>query len=182
MAREEREAMIRSIVDEGLDLSHIVEDLLTVARAEAGTITVVRVPVDLHAEAAQVCDTLREEDAARVTLTGTARLGEADPGRVRQILRNLVSNAVRYGGAKIVVAVVDGGRPRVQVRDTGTVIPAQDRERIFESYQKAHDTPGVTGSVGLGLAISRRLARLMGGDLTYAHEDGHNVFELSVPS
>ena len=174
----ERAAMIRSIVDEGLDLSNIVEDLLTVAKAEAGTLTVVRVPVDLRAQAAQVFESLREEDAARVTLEGPARRVQADPGRVRQILRNLVSNALRYGGEKVVIRVVEDGTPRVQVLDNGRGISAQDRQRIFESYQKAHDAPGVAGSVGLGLAISRTLARLMDGDLTYEYEDGHSIFEL----
>lgn len=176
---EERAAMIRSIVDEGLDLSNIVEDLLTVAKAEAGTLTVVQVPVDLRAQAAQVFESLREEDAARVTLEGQTQRVEADPGRVRQILRNLVSNALRYGGDEVVIQVADGGEARIRVLDNGPGIHPEDQERIFESYQKAHDTPGVTGSVGLGLAISRTLAGLMGGDLTYSYEDGFSVFELS---
>jgi signal transduction histidine kinase len=176
---EERAAMIRSIVDEGLDLSNIVEDLLTVARAEAGTLTVVQVPVDLRANAAQVFEGLREEDAMKITLKGPSCRVQADPGRVRQILRNLVSNALRYGGEKVVIQVVEDGNPRVQVLDNGPGIPPRDRERIFESYERAHETPGVTGSVGLGLAISRTLARLMGGDLTYRYRDGHSIFELS---
>jgi signal transduction histidine kinase len=57
-----------------------------------------------------------------------------------------------------------------------------DRERIFESYQKAHDAPGLAGSIGLGLAISRTLARLMDGDLTYTYENGSSVFESSLTS
>jgi signal transduction histidine kinase len=171
--------MIRSIVDEGLDLSNIVEDLLTVAKAEAGTLTVVEVPVDLRAQAAQVCESLREEDATKVSVEGLTRRVDADPGRVRQILRNLVSNALRYGGEEVVVRVIEDGLPRIQVVDNGRGIPVEDRERIFESYQKAHDAPGVAGSVGLGLSISRKLARLMGGDLTYAQPDGHSIFELS---
>lgn len=176
---EDRAAMIRSIVDEGLDLSNIVEDLLTVAKAEAGTLTVVKVPVDLRAQAAQVCESLREEDATKVSVEGPTRRVAADPGRVRQILRNLVSNALRYGGDNVVVRVIEEGLPRIQVVDNGAGIPVEDRERIFESYQKAHDAPGVAGSVGLGLSISRKLARLMGGDLTYAQPDGYSIFELS---
>jgi signal transduction histidine kinase len=176
---EDRAAMIRSIVDEGLDLSNIVEDLLTVAKAEAGTLTVVEVPVDLRAQAAQVCEGLREEDATKVSVEGPTRRVDADPGRVRQILRNLVSNALRYGGEIVVVRVIEEGLPRIQVVDNGSGIPVEDRERIFESYQKAHDAPGVAGSVGLGLSISRNLARLMGGDLTYAQPDGYSIFELS---
>lgn len=176
---EDRAAMVRSIVDEGLDLSNIVEDLLTVAKAEAGTLTVVEVPVDLRAQAAQVCESLREEDARKVRVEGPTRRVAGDPGRVRQILRNLVSNALRYGGEDVVVRVVEDGSPRIQVVDNGAGIPVEDRERIFESYQKAHDAPGVAGSVGLGLSISRKLARLMGGDLTYSQPEGFSIFELS---
>lgn len=178
---EDRAAMIRSIVDEGYDLANIIEDLLTVAKAEAGTLEVVSVPVDLRAQAAQVFESLREQDAERVILEGDTRRVAGDPGRVRQILRNLVTNALRYGGDLITVRVPDDGNPRVQVCDNGPGIPVEDRARIFESYQKAHRAPGVTGSVGLGLAISRTLARKMGGDLTYTHEEGHSVFELTFP-
>lgn len=182
LSPEDRAAMIRSIVDEGHDLSNIVEDLLTVAKAEAGTLAVVSVPVDLRAQASQVLESLRDEDAARVALLGDSRRVWADPGRVRQVLRNLVSNALRYGGDEVVVHLVADGKPRIQVRDNGPGIPLEDRQRIFESYQKAHHTPGIPGSVGLGLAISRTLARLMGGDLTYVYEQGQSVFELSLPS
>jgi signal transduction histidine kinase len=181
LSLEDRAAMISSIVDEGYDLSNIVEDLLTVAKAEAGTLEVVRVPVDLRAQAAQVIERLREEDAARVNLEGQTRRAPGDPGRVRQILRNLVSNALRYGGDPVTVRVVGDGSPRVQVRDRGPAIPIEDRDRIFESYQKAHRTPGIAGSVGLGLAISKTLAHKMGGELTYSYEEGHSVFELSFP-
>jgi signal transduction histidine kinase len=182
IAHDEREAMIRSIVEEGADLANIVEDLLTVAKAESGTLTVVRVPVDLRAQANQVVESLREEDAAHVTVTGEARRAAGDPGRTRQILRNLVSNALRYGGEEVIVEVVASSQPTVRVLDNGEGIPESERERIFESYQKAHNTPGLAGSIGLGLAISRSLARLMDGDLTYAYEGGQSIFEFTLPS
>jgi signal transduction histidine kinase len=176
---EERAEMVRSIVEQGLDVTNIVEDLLTVAKAESGTLTVVRVPVDLRAQAAQVVETLRREDASKVDLEGPSHRVMADPGRVRQIVRNLVSNALRYGGDEILVRI-SGTSPKIWVLDNGTGIPEEDRERIFESYQRAHDTPGLAGSIGLGLAISKKLARLMEGDLTYTHERGMSVFELSL--
>jgi signal transduction histidine kinase len=182
LGADERAAMIRSIVDEGLDLTNIVEDLLTVAKAESGTLTVVRVPVDLRAQVAQVMEELPEAEAPRVTLEGETRKAVGDPGRARQIIRNLVSNAVRYGGDEIRIELVDGERPSVRVLDNGEGVPQEDRERIFESYQKAHNAAGVTGSIGLGLAISRTLARLMDGDLTYAYVAGYSVFELTLPS
>ena len=104
-----------------------------------------------------------------------------DPGRVRQILRNLISNALRYGGDRIRVIVGADSSHLVQVRDNGPGIPSEERERMFHPYQRAHDAPGVTASMGLGLTISRSLARLMNGDLEYRHEDGESVFELMLP-
>jgi signal transduction histidine kinase len=69
----------------------------------------------------------------------------------------------------------------VLVCDDGAAIPKVDHERIFEPYQRAHDAPGLVDSLGLGLAISRQLARLMGGDITYRHEAGESIFEFTLP-
>jgi signal transduction histidine kinase len=179
LSTEERAELIQSIADEGLDLTNIVEDLLTAAKAEAGTLTVVKVPVDLRANAAQVLETLNRHQP--IELVGSAVRVSGDPGRVRQILRNLISNALRYGGDEIRVNVIDEPSPRVQVRDNGQGIHADERDRIFDPYQRAHDAPGLTASMGLGLTISRSLARLMGGDLTYRYEEGESIFELLLP-
>ena len=179
LSADERAELIRSIADEGLDLTNIVEDLLTAAKAEAGTLTVVRVPVDLRANAAQVLETLSRYEP--IELIGSAVRVSGDPGRVRQILRNLISNALRYGGDRIQINVTDDPSPRVQVRDNGRGIAAEERDRIFDPYQRAHDAPGLTASMGLGLTISRSLARLMGGDLTYKYEAGESIFELMLP-
>lgn len=67
------------------------------------------------------------------------------------------------------------------VEDNGSAIPEEERGRIFEPYHRAHDAPGVAGSMGLGLSVSRQLARLMGGDLTYRYENAQSTFELSLP-
>jgi signal transduction histidine kinase len=182
LPEEDRAAMVSAIVEQGLDVTNILEDLLTVAKAESGTLSVVRVPVDLRAEAAQVVESLDRDAASSVDLQGPSHEAMADPGRVRQILRNLLSNALRYGGDEVHVWIVDGVRPMIRVLDNGAGIPEEDRERIFESYQKAHDNPGLAGSIGLGLAISRTLARLMNGDLTYTYEGGMSIFELSFTS
>jgi len=67
------------------------------------------------------------------------------------------------------------------VADNGTGVSPQDREHIFEPYRRAHDAPGLTASVGLGLTISRQLARLMDGNLTYRREAGESIFALTLP-
>jgi signal transduction histidine kinase len=177
---EERTAMMSSIAEEARDLTNIVEDLLTAAKAEAGTLTVVIVPVDLRAEATQVLENVSQHQP--IELIGSPVRVSGDPGRVRQILGNLISNAIRYGGDDIRISINDALFPGVQVRDNGSGIPADERDRIFDAYQRAHNAPGVTASMGLGLTISRSLARLMGGDLTYRYERGESVFELLLPA
>src|SRR5207247_2260839 len=112
-----------------------------------------------------------------------------DPVRVRQILSNLMSNAIKYtpAGGHIRVSVVRG-QPRpergeqvgIEVRDTGPGIPRELQAKVFEEFFRVRGA-GSNGSDGngLGLAISRRIARLLGGDVTFADGDGGgSVFTL----
>ena len=104
----------------------------------------------------------------------------ADPTRVRQIVRNLLTNALRYGGPVIwVSAGSEGDKAFIRVHDNGPGIPPDRQNQIFEPYESVHESIGTPGSVGLGLTISRKLARLMGGDLTYRIADG-SLFELTL--
>ena len=106
----------------------------------------------------------------------------SDPLRFRQIIRNLLSNATRYGGSNVSVhAFRDGAQVTVAVSDDGTGIPLERANTIFEPYASAHEPGSQPGSVGLGLAVSRTLARLMGGDLVY-NGNGGTTFELTVPA
>ena len=177
----ERAEMLAAIAEQSNEVSTIVEDLLTVAQTDSGELIVADVPVNLRAQAAQVLETLDQNMS--ITVHGQAPKASGDPARVRQILRNLLTNAKRYGGDHISVELASHGDDLVSliVSDDGHPIPVEDRERIFEAYQRAHNQPGRTESIGLGLAVSRRLARLMGGDLTYRHQNGHSIFELSLP-
>ncbi len=105
-----------------------------------------------------------------------------DPVRVRQIIRNLLSNAIRYGGDRIMVDIVAlEGNVLLAVSDNGPGIPSSEQERIFEAYAIAHDPGSQPSSVGLGLAVARRLARLMEGSLTYERTGNISVFELHLP-
>jgi signal transduction histidine kinase len=92
-----------------------------------------------------------------------------------------LSNAARYGGSEVTVqAFGDGNRVTVAVRDDGAGVPVDRAATIFEPYTSAHDPGTQPGSVGLGLAVSRTLARLMDGDLIYAGNGGPS-FELTIP-
>ena len=179
---ESRAEMVRLVAEQGMDLTNIVDDLLVAAKSEAGTLQFANVRVDLRAQSAQVIEAWGSEMNGRISFEGESAVTTGDPARVRQILRNLVSNALRYGGEEVVVRVgADDTHAYVRVEDDGHGVSPDEHERIFEPYRRAHDAPGLTASMGLGLSISRDLARLMGGDLTYAREPDLSVFTLSMP-
>ena len=182
LSDEERSGLLDMVVSEGTDLVNIVSDLLAAAKADSGTLTVSRVSVSLRAQAAQVLEGIHREVDTPIEISGEPVQGIGDPGRVRQIVRNLVTNAQRYGGDTIRVVLSRGAdRAVLRVCDNGPGVPEDDRERIFEPYASAHSDNPHSGSIGLGLAVSRELARLMGGDLTYRYHDNESVFELTLP-
>jgi PAS domain S-box-containing protein len=179
---EERNEMIQTISQEGQDVLHLVEDLLATARADAGELAVTSVSVNLRAQAAQVLESLDPQSVSGISLSGDSVRAIGDPTRVRQILRNLVSNALRYGGDHVEIAIAtEGNAALVTVSDDGPAIPRNDVERIFEPYQRAASARVTTASVGLGLSVSRQLARLMGGSLVYRHHHGRGSFRLALP-
>ncbi len=179
----ERIEIIERIAYQTGDLTNIVEDLLVAARADNDTLTVIQVPVDLRAQAAQVLEGLGAEPALdRIRVTGGSVRGVGDPARVRQILRNLVSNALRYGGTEIELTThTTESMACVSLVDNGVGVPEADRDRIFQPYQRAAAAKGLTASIGLGLTVSKKLAKLMLGDLTYRYENARSVFELAIP-
>lgn len=177
---DEVEELIGLIAEQSSEVANLVEDLLVAARADIGKVSVMPETVDLAQVVGDLTDmvpgaerveTARVEDVAAV----------ADPIRLRQILRNLLTNALRYGGANVEVEVgLREGMAVVEVRDDGPGIPEEDRDRVFQPYERAHEIQGVAGSVGLGLSISRTLARLMDGDLVYERRDGVSCFVLTL--
>ncbi len=178
---EDEQAMLQSIADEATDLTNLVEDLLTAARAQMGSLTILPSDVALRPLISRVVETTTGS-AHHIVISGPDALVRADDGRVRQILRNLITNAQRYGGHQIHVAThVNDGKAHIRVSDNGDGIPESDQERIFAPYESAHDPGTQPGSLGLGLAISRSLARLMDGDLSYDRVDGWTTFDFALP-
>jgi PAS domain S-box-containing protein len=183
LSAEERAEMIEAIVTESVDMANTVEDLVVAAKVETDALAVVQVAVDLRAQAAQVLEAWRRSEVEHVELVGPRVRGLGDPARVRQIVRNLISNALRYGGERIVIRTGgDETMARIEVVDNGAAISPGDQERIFLPYQRAHETVGVTPSMGFGLTISGWLARLMDGDLKYRRDGDQNLFELTLPA
>ena len=155
-------------------LSRLVEDLRTLATAESGALALVREPTDIVALANDVTAFLVDRaDAAGVGLRTEAERGEEiepitiDPLRIREVLINLVTNALRYTPRGGRVTVVISARPQtpeaieVRVTDTGAGIAAEDVPRIFDRFYKGEDSSGS----GLGLTIARRLVEAHGGTI-----------------
>ena len=176
----ERRDMANMIARQADDASWLIEDLLVAYRDNMSQVSVSIQELDVTKEIERVLEVV--DYPVEVKVHQSSSLILADPRRTRQILRNLISNAMRYGGDAIQVSLDKAGdRIEIKVQDSGKPIPNADVERIFRAYERGRGTPH-SGSVGLGLNVARRLARLMDGDLTYRHEDGWSEFVLSLPS
>ena len=178
----------------------LIGDLLEVAQAEAGHLTIDEVAVDLRTVALDVTEEFRAQAEAKGL--GLAFEGEevpsvrSDPARVRQVIGNLVSNAVKYtpAGAVTVRAFArsvrraghvddagdDGMHVVVEVCDTGPGIPREKRRLLFQEFSRLD--PSAAPGIGLGLAMSRRIAEALGGELTVESEVGRGSnFALVLP-
>ena len=179
---DELHELIKLIADQGAEVSSIVQDLLVAARADIGSITINPTLFRVSNEVESAIKTLPQELAGRVGLDVGPVDAWADPGRFRQIIRNLVTNALRYGGPNVRVHAHNGdGKAVVAVSDDGAGIAESDRARIFDPYFRAHDDPTQPASVGLGLTVSRQLAELMNGELVYNYQDGLSTFTVRLP-
>lgn len=179
---DDQRLMITSVAEHAQEMSHLIEDLLIAARSDLNQLDIVDVKVDLMAEIDQTVAAGGSFTTDVDVLTETSDpYAMGDPSRVRQILRNLLTNAERYGGDEVSVTVSRSeSRVNVDVADNGEGLPPEDWERIFQPYESAHITTGRPGSVGIGLAISRQLAELMGGTLEYRFENGRSLFRLKL--
>lgn len=173
------------VVHEAWEAVAITEDLLTVERANAGHLEISLQTVDMEHQARSILESMGL--ASDIPLVGPAThanaLAVGDPRRVRQILRNLVSNAVRHGGAEVQMAVgTTGLLVFVEMRDSGPAVPEAERKRMFAPFQHPRHRQRHVDSVGIGLSMSRDLASRMNGDVTYRHADGWSVFALNLPA
>lgn len=173
--------MLETVSDQAVDLSNIVDDLLVVARMDLGQLDVDLVPVELSSVVDGCLRSFSRVHRVGDSLEGVHAI--ADSGRVRQILRNLLTNAERYGGDEIVVhsSLVDYDMVEIAVCDSGPVLEAGLSGQVFDRYYRETGERRPTGSVGLGLTIARDLAQLMGGELSYRHEGTWSEFVLTLP-
>jgi two-component system sensor histidine kinase KdpD len=180
---DEIEQFAGVIAAQSSEVAGIVEDLLVITRAEAGHLAVAPAPVNVSLELRMVRGSLPDDrHDQRITMALCDVIAWADPLRVRQILRNLLSNAQRYGGEEVRVIVGQAeDSVAVAVVDDGPGIPETDHEIVFQAYGRSHRSESKPGSIGLGLAVSRYLAEAMGGTLEYERADGHTSFTLTLP-
>lgn len=173
--------MAGMIATESEELARMVDDLITTARDREDALALAIEDVDPNQELAVV--------GVPVVIAGRDMAVDLHPGplradrlRLRQILRNLISNALKYGGPTVRLhgEAVDG-RYLLSVIDDGRGIPAELETRLFTRFVHQGDTPLMTGSVGLGLSIAHRLAEIMGGTLTHRRIANETVFTLSLP-
>ncbi len=176
-----RESMVRDMTDQAWELAGIVDDLLTVARAELGELGVASVPVNIGANVAQVMESMGAW-GRRVTFDGAPSVtGRGDPAKYRQVLRNLLSNALTYGCEPIRVDVTTSeGHAVARIIDHGLGLPNDLTESAFNQYTTGTNA-GAPGHIGIGLWICRELSRLMGGHLEYRRQDNETVFEAAIP-
>lgn len=177
---------LQLIAQQSTELSYIVEDLLVAARADANEIPLHPESLDLVTTVRQVIESQQLAGGRDIRLlAGSAGCidANADPLRVRQIVRNLLTNAVRYGGADIAVEVgTVENRPVVVVSDDGPGVATGEEQVIFEAYRRASGGRQAPESIGLGLAVSRQLARSMEGELRYRRTRGRTEFVLELPA
>ena len=173
--------LLSIIVSESDDLARMVEDLLTTARLDAGALHFVFEDVDVELEMPETVDPLtRSGPAIDVSVEpGTVR---TDRLRFRQLIRNLLSNARKYGGPTIRVEGRVEGRTYVcSVIDDGDGVPEEIEDRLFERFiHQGHQT-ATKDSVGLGLSIVHALAQGMGGSISYQRIDDETHFTVRVP-
>lgn len=177
-----REELLGMIATESSEMVALVEDLLVAARSEDGNLPVFPERVDLALLAQGVVSSLQVPEGVTIEVDDVDSVAFGDPVRIRQILRNLFTNALRYGGPEISASFgTSDGIAWAEVHDNGQGIGEQDRASIFEPYGRASGGTTVKASVGLGLTLSRRLARIMDGDLRCVPADGGATFRLEVP-
>lgn len=164
------------VIGEASNLARMVDDLLVTAKADSGDLGFDIQPTDVGAEVELAVANVGVP--VRVACRGVA---DADRLRLRHLVGNLVSNAIRHGGPDIAVdGQVHGSTYRLVVSDDGDGV--SDPSKLFERYQHDGEAATVTGSIGLGLAVARILARGMDGDVRYERIEGRTAFVVELPA
>jgi two-component system OmpR family sensor kinase/two-component system sensor histidine kinase BaeS len=170
---------LEPILEEARVMERLIEDLRTLTLVEAGSLVLHREPTDLGGllrEAAAGFRTQAEQAGVQLTVSVAEDVPavEVDPARLREVVANLLTNALRHtasGGSVHVAASAAGNEVVVTVHDTGSGMSPSELDRIFDRFYRSPDSPGS----GLGLSIARDLVQAHGGTMTATSEVGHGT-------
>ncbi|NSW57633.1 MAG: HAMP domain-containing histidine kinase [Armatimonadetes bacterium] len=195
----EQQRFVSRIAEAGQHLLGLINDVIDIARIDAGRLQVDVQPVRINRAIEQVAlisrGLAREYDVSlRFDPDPADPLVLADDRRLKQVLFNLISNASKYSGAGSVVRVhsaSENGHVRVSVTDQGVGIRPEDQKRVFEPFERTEAATRMADGTGLGLPLSRRLVELQGGEMGVISKPGEGstfwftlpiVHETSAPS
>jgi two-component system, sensor histidine kinase and response regulator len=202
---ERQRKFARTIQSSAENLLSVINEILDFSKAEAGKLTIERVPCSIRELVEDVVDLLAEPaqrkglEVALLIAADTPGVVMADPVRVRQVLTNLIGNAVKFTetGEVVVEVVAQAAIPapesasmparcvlRFSVTDSGVGVREEDRERIFAAFTQGDGSMNRRfGGTGLGLAISKQLVSLMGGEVDFtSRPEGGSQFWFTVPA
>ncbi len=181
------DAHLTPILEETHVLSRLIDDLRTLALAESGALVLQREPTDLATLTNETVASFHAQaDAAGIELSAEVAANlpmlEVDPARIRQVLENLIANALRYtprgGTIRVRCFAEETARVTIAVCDSGAGIPHEELPHIFERFYKSRDSSGT----GLGLAIAKNLVAAHGGEISAQSEPGAGTqIQFSLP-
>jgi signal transduction histidine kinase/DNA-binding NarL/FixJ family response regulator len=186
---EEKRRRLTTVLSSGEHLLNMINEILDLAKVESGTISITLEPVQLKPLLNALADEFQlraSQKQLRFTYSSDHSIQEwisTDPIRLKQVLYNLVGNSIKFterGEVALRVSRVKD-RIRIEVRDTGRGIPTDEIQHLFKPFYQATNNNQASGGVGLGLYISQRIVRLLGGALEVRSEEGEGSnfwFEL----
>jgi PAS domain S-box-containing protein len=187
---EMRDTLLRVIAEEAARLGEIVNDLLLASQLDSGKLRVQIEPCDPLAIVRSEIEAARAHAPHSVALTLDSPedlpIVSADPSQLRQVVANLIDNAIKYspaGGPVTVSLEPDNGSVRLAVSDTGIGVPPEERRRIFEKFYRLDpEMTGGIGGTGLGLYICRELVRRIDGRIWVEENGGRgSTFVVEIP-
>jgi len=186
---DRQQRFLHNIEEAGQHLLELINDVLDLSKVEAGKLELRPEVIGLDALLEPVCAAARASAQSKgISFEVQSQASEGlllDPTRVRQVLFNLVSNAVKFtppAGSVQLRVLLDGPDLLVAVADTGIGIPADARDRVFGVFERLHEGRVKAEGTGLGLALTKRLVEQMGGSITFESEDGRGTtFRVTLP-
>jgi signal transduction histidine kinase len=186
---ERQRTFVAHIRDAGQHLLALINDVLDLSRVESGRLELRPERVELSSLVAPVTASAQTDAAARGVLWRQDPLPNVqlmlDVGRIRQVLYNLLSNAMKFtptGGTVSLRAVVQDATLRFEVRDSGIGIPAAQHHRVFGTFERLHEGSHTAGGTGLGLALTKQLVEVHGGSIAFESVEGQgSCFTVALP-